>query len=84
MPTSSGKPLTTKAEALALFQNYQRTFADRVDSQILSAATGSQPPFVIGYGGVSNAVALAVATELQNTGLWTVTNDNTAKTITLT
>lgn len=84
MPTSSGKPLITKAEAIAIFQDYQRKFADRVDAQIQSLAAGGQPPFVIGYGGVNNSTAQAVATELQTSGGWTVTNDNVAKTITLT
>jgi hypothetical protein len=83
MPTSTGQPIITRVDAVSIFQNdYQRKFPDRVDAQIRAAAASGLTSLTIGYGGVSNAVAAAVATEL-TAGGWTVTNDSTAKTITI-
>ena len=74
--------MVTKNEAIALFTTYNQGFSQRVDAMLRAAASNGQTSLVIPYGNVTNAIAAAVAAELQSAG-WTIVNDSTAKTVTV-
>lgn len=74
--------MITKTEAIVLFNTYNASFSRRVDAQLRAAASAGLTSAVIGYEFVTNAVAAAVAAELVAAG-WTVVNDSTARTVTI-
>lgn len=74
--------MITRTEAVAIFQSYNRSFSDRVEAQIRSAASAGLTSIDVPYGNVTNAIAAAVAAELTAAG-WTVVNNVAGKTITI-
>jgi hypothetical protein len=76
--------MITRPEAIAIFQAYNRSFPDRVESLIRSAAAAGQTSLVINYGAqnVTDAVATTTRDQLTAAG-WTAAVDTTAKTLTI-
>jgi len=74
--------MITKAEATVLFNTYNNSFSRRVDAQLRAAASAGLTSAVISYEFVTAPVAAAVAAELVAAG-WTVVNDSTARTVTI-